>query len=70
MAYHKLRLFMEHDRDCLLFERDDSDDLARQMYQMMMNYSSFVSNVSSFEANNPDYSWDYIERQYETLMTI
>ena len=61
---------MEHDRDCLLFERDDSDDLAKQMYQMMMNYSSFVSNVSSFEANNPDYSWDYIERQYETLMTI
>ena len=59
---------MTDGQNCLLFDSGNSDELAVKMRQMIDNYDYFKNNIRDFEENNPQFSWQHITEQYESLI--
>lgn len=59
---------MTDGQNCLLFDSGNSEELAVKMRQMIDNYEYFKNNIIKFEEINPCFSWQYISKQYESLI--
>lgn len=59
---------MTDGHNCLLFESGNSDELAVKMRQMIDDYDYYKNNIINFEQNNPQFAWQHITKQYESLI--
>ena len=61
---------MTDGHNCLLFEPENSDDLALKMKHMIDNTVFFEKNVAHFEIDNPSFDWKEISNQYQSIFNI